>query len=260
MYRNYLPWYVDKARRVVALKSPKVPEKLGGRIVLLNWNVHKNNHSIQWLEDFSKMLLHHKPDLILFQEYRTMNQKSILDKHTEYGYGFFPNIIYKQQHYGLVSAAKSEIIDFDCYTTPDVEPLIKTPKITLETTYETEKGKRLRIVNVHMINFVKIKKFLAQIGQIEMALQKDNMPLILSGDFNTWNKKRMHILQKLCRANGLKDVHFSGQKHIKSPFPYPLDHVFYRELRVEKSEVLEQINTSDHKPLLVTFRMEEETK
>lgn len=253
MYRNYLPWHVDQAQRVVALKSPKISEKLGDRIVLLNWNVHKNNHAIAWLEDFSRLLLQHKPHLILFQEYRTMNRKSVLDKHIEYGYGFFPNIIYKQHHYGLVSASRSEIIDVDCYTTPDVEPLIKTPKITLETTYEMRSGKQLRVVNVHMINFVKIKKFLAQISQIETVLQKDEMPLILSGDFNTWNKKRMHILQKLCLSYGLKDVHFPGQKHQKSPFPYPLDHVYYRGLAVEKAQVIDEIETSDHKPLLVSF-------
>jgi endonuclease/exonuclease/phosphatase (EEP) superfamily protein YafD len=253
MYRSYLPWYVDQSQRVVACKSPKVSEKLGGKIVMLNWNVHKNNHSVRWLEDFSGILLHYRPDLILFQEYRTMNRKSVLDKHMEYGYGFFPNIIYKQHHYGLVNASRADMIAVNSYTTPDVEPFVRTPKVMLETIYETKAGGSVRVINVHMINFVRIRKFLAQIAQIERVFQKDDMPLILSGDFNTWNRRRMHILQKLAYEHDLRDVRFSSQKHRKPPFPYPLDHVFYRGLDLEKAEVLDEIVTSDHKPLLVTF-------
>ncbi len=253
MYRKYLPWHIDHDSRTVVLKPPRKGELLENKIVLLNWNVHKNNHALVWLEDFSKLLQHYKPDLILFQEYQTMNRQSVLDKHHEYGYGFFPNIVWKRNRFGLINAAKSDILDFDFYMTKEVEPIIKTPKITLETTYKTASGKVLRVINVHMINFVKIKKFMAQIGQIEEALSKDAAPLILCGDFNTWNSKRMHILEKITKKYALKSVDFVDKAHRKAPFPYPLDHIFYRELHVQKAEVLSHINTSDHKPLLVTF-------
>ena len=253
MYRKYLPWHIDRKNRSVVLKKPKNPLPIGEKIVLLNWNVHKNNHSLAWLDDFSKLLHRHKPDLILFQEYQTMNKLSILDKQHEYGYGFFPNIVWKNNHFGLINAAKSEILEFDYYMTDEVEPIIKTPKIVLETMYEMHHAQNLRVVNVHMINFVKIKKFLAQIEQIEKALAKDDSALILSGDFNTWNKKRMTILEKLARNYGLQNVAFQGNKHQKAPFPFPLDHIFYKKLTLQKSEVLVDVNTSDHKPLLTTF-------
>ena len=253
MYRRFLPWYAEHEHRLVALKHPREPVPVGRRFVLLNWNVHKNNHAVAWLEDFSGMLLRYRPDLILFQEYRTMNRKSVLDKHAEYGYGFFPNIVYKQHHYGLVSASRSRIVEVASYSAPDLEPIVKTPKITLETLYETEGGGRLRVVNVHMINFVKLRKFMGQIDQLEHLLSRDAMPLILAGDFNTWNRRRMHIVERLVRAYGLRDVLFPGATHRKAPFPCPLDHVFYRGLEVEHAEVPERIETSDHKPLLVTF-------
>ena len=253
MYRKFLPWHIDKESYAVALKSPEKPWKLGRKIVLLNWNVHKNNHMHRWLEDFSMILRYDKPDLILFQEYQTMNQQSVLDRHSEYGYAFFPNIVWKENRYGLVNASKGEIVDFDFYMTEDVEPIIKTPKVTLETSYEMLSGEKLRVVNVHMINFVKIRKFLAQVEQIEKALAKEEGALILSGDFNTWNSRRMHMLQQLCRRYRLEDVPFKDLKHQKAPFPFPLDHLFFRELSLEKSEVLSQIETSDHKPLLVAF-------
>ena len=116
-----------------------------------------------------------------------------------------------------------------------------------------ESGESLRMINVHMINFVKIKKFLAQVEQIEFALAKDESPLILSGDFNTWNKKRMQIIERLTRKYGLQSVDFAGNRHQKAPFPYPLDHIFYKKLKLQKAEVLPEIVTSDHKPLLVSF-------
>ncbi len=253
MYRKYLPWHVDQKSRAVALKAPEKDEVIGKKIVLLNWNVHKNNHAVAWLEDFSALLHRHKPDLILFQEYQTMNRQSVLDRHSEYGYGFFPNIVWNNNRFGLINAAKSEIVDFDFYTTSEVEPIIKTPKIILETTYKMHTEEILRVINVHMINFVKIKKFLVQISQIEEALAKDDSPLILCGDFNTWNRKRMRILEQLTGKYALEDVAFRGKEHQIAPFPYPLDHVFYRKLRLQKAEVLTHIDSSDHKPLLVTF-------
>ena len=253
MYRKLLPWHIAESGWAVAVKRPETPRLLKGKITLLNWNVHKNNHALAWLEDFLKIIRHYHPELILFQEYQTMNRKSVLDKHHEYGYGFFPNIVWKHNLYGLVTASRAEIVDLDYYMTDAVEPIIKTPKVTLETTYLIEAKRKLRVVNVHMINFVKIRKFLMQIGQIEKALAKDDSALILAGDFNTWNRKRMHILRKLCEGYGLKDVHFLHQKHQKAPFPYPLDHIFYKDLRLESAEVLSEIETSDHKPLLVTF-------
>jgi endonuclease/exonuclease/phosphatase (EEP) superfamily protein YafD len=253
MYRKLLPWHIEEAGWAVAVKTPEKPCMLKGRFTLLNWNVHKNNHALAWLEDFSKLLRHYRPELILFQEYQTMNRKSVLDKHLEYGYGFFPNIVWKHNLYGLITASRAQIVDLDYYMTDAVEPIIKTPKVTLETTYKIDTERKLRVVNVHMINFVKIGKFLMQIGQIEKALAKDDAALILAGDFNTWNRKRMHILQKLCERYGLRDVRFLHQKHQKAPFPYPLDHIFYKDLTLERAEVLSEIETSDHKPLLVTF-------
>ncbi len=253
MYRKYLPWHVDRQKRVVALKNPIEDSPLNERIVLLTWNVHKNNHAIVWLEDFAKILHRYRPDLILFQEYQTMNRMSVLDRHHEYGYGFFPNIIWKEKHFGLINASRSAIVTYDYYTSEGVEPIIKTPKIMLETVYRTVTGAFLRVVNVHMINFVKIEKFIAQMAQIERVLAKDNEALILSGDFNTWNKKRMTMLLQLTQKYELEDVKFCNNEHRKKPFPYPLDHVFYRGLSLQKAEVLSGIDSSDHKPLLTIF-------
>ncbi len=253
MYREYLPWHIKDTQRQVTIKNRANKKILDEKITLLNWNVHKNNHSLEWLQDFSKILNSYDPSIILFQEYQKMNHQSILDKRDEYGYGFFPNFMWKDNLYGLINAAKGDIIDYNAYTTKEVEPIIKTPKITLQTKYTLQNGKSLYVTNVHMINFVKIKKFLKQIEQIEELSLSCDDAMILCGDFNTWNKKRMTILEKLIYKCGFEAVKFEDNKHLKQPFPFPLDHVFFKGLTFKNSQVIHEINSSDHKPMLIEF-------
>ena len=155
--------------------------------------------------------------------------------------------------YGLLTASKSDIHTFHSLYTSDVEPLIKTPKVSFVTNYIMQEGKTLTLINVHMINFVKIEKYIAQIKQIEAVCSKNTEALILTGDFNTWSKKRMRILESMTQTLGLKQVHFEQAHHKKILFSYPLDHIFYRGFKQEKSEVLKDICTSDHKPMLVVL-------
>jgi len=255
MYRTYLPWYMDQSSDKVCFKEQDNELLEDDKITLLNWNVHKNNHNYKWLHDFSDILHKYDPNLISFQEYQTMNRRSIIDKHDDFGYGFFPNIIYKHYMYGLLTASKSKIFDFHSLFTDDVEPLIKTPKISFITKHKMKNGENLTVINVHMINFVKIKKYIAQIKQIEKACYQNDGALILTGDFNTWSAKRMRLLETMTEALDLKLVIFEQEYHKKMLLTYPLDHIFYRGLKQSKSEVLKDINTSDHKPMLVEFEL-----
>ncbi len=253
MYREYLPWHIEVSKRRVSVKNRSDKKTLDEKIILLNWNVHKNNHSTKWLQDFSSILNNYDPSIILFQEYQKMNHQSILDKRDTYGYGFFPNFMWKNNLYGLINAAKSNIVDYNAYITQEVEPIIKTPKITLQTKYNLKNGHSLCVTNVHMINFVKIKKFLKQLEQIEQLCVSCDDAMILCGDFNTWNKKRMLILEKMIYKCGFEAVEFKDNKHHKQPFAFPLDHVFYKGLVFKNSEVICDVTSSDHKPMIVEF-------
>ncbi len=253
MYRTYLPWYMDQSSDEVCIKEHESLLLEDSKITLLNWNVHKNNHHYKWLHDFANILHKYDPNIISFQEYQTMSKRSIIDKHDDFAYGFFPNIIYKHHMYGLLTASKSKIHDFHSLFTADVEPLIKTPKISFVTHYKMHNGENLTVINVHMINFVKIKKYIAQIKQIEKVCAENRGALILTGDFNTWSKKRMHLVENMTEALDLKQVTFEQEHHKKMLITYPLDHIFYRGFQQSKSEVLKDINTSDHKPMIVVL-------
>ncbi len=253
MYRRYLPWFVKDYHDRVCIKAPQLQTLESKRFSLLNWNVHKNNHHYKWLQDFQHILHLYDPHLISFQEYQTMSERSIIDKQREFGYGFFPNITFKHRSFGLLSAAKYKIEHFDPLLSEGVEPLIKTPKVSFVSQYRLRDGSLLTLINVHMINFVKTQKYIAQINQIEEACSRYEGALILSGDFNTWSHKRMHLLESMVKKSALKAVNFEHSFHKKSFIPHPLDHIFYRGVKAVNSQVLDGIKSSDHKPMLVTF-------
>ena len=109
-----------------------------------------------------------------------------------------------------------------------------------------------------MINFVDLNKFKIQLHELEMVLSAHHGPLIFSGDFNTWSRKRAIILDKVVTRLGLMPVTFAPHESRKIKrflLSSPLDRIFYRELSENKAsaKVLDQICSSDHKPLLAEF-------
>ncbi|HEY9711625.1 MAG TPA: endonuclease/exonuclease/phosphatase family protein, partial [Oculatellaceae cyanobacterium] len=94
--------------------------------------------------------------------------------------------------------------------------------------------------------------------ELDLALSEHRGPIIFSGDFNTWSRKRAALVELAATRLGLTPVAFapSETKKIKrfllSP---PLDYIFYRGLSEKKAsaKVLDQVSSSDHKPLLAEF-------
>lgn len=252
MYRKLLPWHIDPNDKAVCIKEIQTTQIPEDKLTLLNWNVHKNNHHFKWLHDFGHILHHHAPNLIAFQEYKTISKRSILDSHKDYGYGFFPNIQMYGKDYGILSAATCNFDHCNPIRTDHVEPLIKTPKISLYTRYKLLNNKTLTLINTHMINFVQMQKYLSQIKQLESLIDESDC-LILTGDFNTWNTKRMHILDQMTKNMGLEQVAFEYDHHKKSYLAHPLDHIFFKGLQQTASHVLHEVKSSDHKPILADF-------
>ena len=112
------------------------------------------------------------------------------------------------------------------------------------------------VVNIHSINFsLGTESFYQQLEKIEELLSRHNGPVIFSGDLNSWSKKRMAILKDFSIRLGLKAVKFTKQHRAKY-FGRNIDHIYYRQLTVTDARVI-QVNSSDHNPMLVSFRLEE---
>lgn len=229
-------------------------------IRVLNWNIAKNNDDRTWQQDFNWIVDRYCPDLIFLQEFslcaRTKNFKL-----AELSWSFAPNFIdqYHNVYAGVLSASRATSLNHRALVTEHFEPVSNTPKVSLVTEHPLGSG-TLMTINSHLINFVDLEKFKAQLRELESAIAQHTGAIIFSGDFNTWNRSRWQMLDKMTRRLGLSRAAFpeTDAQNIKrfllSP---PLDHIFYRGLRQNylQARVLDHIQSSDHKPMLVEFHL-----
>ncbi|MEI2580912.1 endonuclease/exonuclease/phosphatase family protein [Scytonema sp. PRP1] len=230
-------------------------------IKVLSWNIAKKNHDKIWIKDFLAILEQYKPELIFLQEVRLRMDAEHAAELREMSWNFAPNFIdaHHQTYSGILTAAKISPLTSRAILTKHHEPIVKTPKVSLITEYPlSNKRETLLVINSHFINFVDLNKFKTQLHELEFALSTHHGPVIFSGDFNTWSRKRAALLEQAVTRLGLAPVVFAPHesKKIKrfllSP---PLDYIFYRGLSENKAsaKVLDYVSSSDHKPLLAEF-------
>jgi len=109
-------------------------------------------------------------------------------------------------------------------------------------------------VNIHAINYTfGVAGLSEQIDQVRQLLTAHKGPAILSGDPNTWNKRRRNVVNTLASDVGLDALSFSVD-HRSTVFGSKLDHIFFRGLGVIRA-LTRRLNTSDHNPLLAKLKL-----
>ncbi len=230
-------------------------------IKVLSWNIAKNNQARQWREDFWNILQQHQPDQIFLQEVRLCAVEKQIPELNSMGWSFAPNLIdtFNNSYSGVLTATKAYCLSSQAKITKHQEPITGTPKVSLFVEYSHGNSQEsLLAVNAHLINFVPIQKFQAQLEQIETIISQHSGAVIFSGDFNTWNRSRWLLLLEMTAKLGLTPVDFSRietQKIKRFLLSPPLDYIFYRGLKQKTTtaKVIDQISSSDHNPLLVEF-------
>ena len=227
-------------------------------IKILSWNIAKNNYSSSWSKDFLAIVDRYQPDKIFLQEVRLRADEHKIAELSEMGWAFAPNFINTSNntYSGILIASKGDRIKSKATITKHYEPIINTPKVSLFTEYFLANNSKILAVNTHLINFVSLPKFKAQLEEIESILSIHKEAIILAGDFNAWNKSRWRLLYKMATRLELTPVSFTAEdtKKIKSfLLSPPLDYIFYRGLKQkpDSAKVIDNISSSDHNPLFV---------
>ncbi|MER3434039.1 MAG: endonuclease/exonuclease/phosphatase family protein [Leptolyngbya sp. ERB_1_1] len=262
LFKNLLPPYrfVRTDETVIHHHHHQTAPLNDRAIRVLNWNIAKNNDDRAWQADFDWILDRYCPDLIFLQEF-SLCARSKNFKLAELSWSFAPNFIdkYHNIYAGVLTASRATSENHRAVITEHFEPVSNTPKVSLVTEHPFAQGALLTI-NSHLINFVDLVKFKAQLHELENAIAQHSGAIIFSGDFNTWNRARWQLLDKMTRRLGLMRAEFpeTDAQNIKrfllSP---PLDHIFYRGLRQNylQARVLDHIHSSDHKPMLVELHI-----
>ncbi len=233
--------------RSCSLKCDRaVPETFG----LLCWNVHKNNTKQSRFKTYLETL-ENAYTFMLFQEANFRD-----DRHftlPNFAFDAAANLEVRGDFYGVLTASKVESDYAQAYLSEGRESLVGPHKSLLVSQYRFEDGEPLLILNVHAINFRENQHFNKELERFLVLLENYKGALVVAGDFNVWNKKRMQKLHHLRENLGLSMVPFEQSDPVKSFMGNHLDFIFYRGLKVLEYAVEDGHGLSDHNPLLVRF-------
>ncbi|MEA3276534.1 MAG: endonuclease/exonuclease/phosphatase family protein [Pseudomonadota bacterium] len=217
---------------------------------LLNWNGFKGE-SHRWLKAFAQYS--DGQDLVTLQEaYLTDDLRALLGRR---GLQWDLATAFRKQQHAAGVMTLSRITPDQVCVQRTLEPWLLLPKSTLISRFRFEGQERaLLVANIHSVNFtLGTAEFRDQLSQLAYLLKHYDGPIILAGDFNTWNDERVEVLEEtLIDPLSLEKVHFDPRR-LRTVFEHNLDYVFFRGLSVVAHEARET-RVSDHNPMWVTFK------
>lgn len=222
-----------------------------GGFTLLCWNTAKLTQKHSYKELIKTIIEDEKIDIILLQEVK----KSVACELDIYDFSYIlsPNIQTRNNIFGVLNAFKISCEDELSLLTKKRELSYATHKVTLITKHKISEDQELMIVNLHAINFVKSSDFYHELSNIKSTIKYHRGAMIVAGDFNTWNVKRVNYLREFAHELSLQEVGFSESTKIKKIFSNCLDYIFYRDLNLTYSKVIDTKKISDHNPIVARF-------
>jgi len=247
-HEHDIAYDVDECRHHLSEEDKiEITELDPSNINLLSWNIKKGQINL-WQDD----LLHFSEgkNLVLIQEAvlgPELTESFSKAWHWSFGKGYQT----PKQVTGVMTLSNSEPLTH-C-NLKNIEPWLGTAKATTVTEYGLLGiDNTLAVVNIHAINFsFGVKEFKQQMDQVREVLAVHDGPVILSGDFNTWSKRRLDIIESLAFDLDLEAMSFQ-EDHRKTAFGFYLDHLYVRDLKVINTET-HHLKTSDHNPIIAQF-------
>ena len=217
------------------------------KLSFISWNIKKGMHQNSY-QDLLKLAA--GKDFVLLQE-AVLGAELLETIGDEFYWNFSKGYQKKSKITGVITASKYKPVSHE--EVISWEPWLGTPKATSISIFDIpELCNDLMIVNIHSINFtLGTKQYLKQIDKVHNYLIEHSGPIILSGDFNTWRKKRSKILDQLALEHKLEPITFEVD-YRKKVFGQKLDHIYVRSLSLESAHA-PSIRSSDHNPLTAKF-------
>jgi len=152
----------------------------------------------------------------------------IFDKHDEFVWTMARSYmrLAHSRETGVKTGSRCDPLASKSFTSPNFEPLARTHKMLMQTTYEL-KGctHSLMVLNAHAINFSRIDGYKIHMSQVFEAASSHHGLLILAGDFNTWSGRRYDHLLTACRELGLREAEITRRSRARHLYRH-LDHLF----------------------------------
>ena len=220
---------------------------------VLSWNVAKLTLKSSYIEYLKLIVKDYKIDMLLLQEVKKQLARE-LDVF-DFSYILSPNIETKKHVFGVMNAFNMSCENNMSLLTKKRELKYMTHKVSLITKHKISNSQTLLMVNIHAINFVKNSNFHQELNYLKEAIKSHFGPMIVAGDFNTWNVKRVNMLKEFVQDLSLEEVKFNDSSNIKKVFKNSLDYMFYRGIELTRSMVINSKKISDHNPIIATFNL-----
>lgn len=219
---------------------------------ILVWNIYGGKKQ-GFENDFLSIVESY--DFILLQEANLAKELEEVFIKTEPAWTHATSFVWNNKKMGVSTGSNIKPSQSTRLLSKNRELGFTTRKTSLIQLYEISGSKQqLMIVNTHAINFRGTDAYKQEVDQILDAIKSHSGPVIFAGDFNAWKQTRADYLVLQTKNMGFKEVSFQKQR-TSSPFnkDLPLDRIFFKGLKLISSDVLDQINSSDHLPLSAKF-------
>ena len=255
-YRKLFPEFYDSENTLQICGGVSEGACLDKTFNVLVWNVYKGRMR-GWENDFRSLI--EGKHIIMLQE-SVLNTRYDPIFHMAERFEWVMAKTYGHTDTKMTTGVKTGAVVKSSaqgfYMSEDVEPLFRTPKMILATTYPIKGSEQpLLVVNMHAINFVSYEKFSRHLAKVVTAIENHEGPVILAGDFNTWSALRYKSLQDVAEQMGLTEVKLAKRRTRLTHFNRHLDHLFFKGLEMVNAEMLTNIITSDHFPITAEFKV-----
>lgn len=256
-YGPYCPdatsWIISTAEPIENLTEIDASQKIDfDNLKLLVWNVYKGGKPGAY-KDLD--VLTYRADLALLQEGHLSTEfLNLVCSRQDLNWKMARNLTDSSGiNAGVVTAGRQNPAEFTFLESPDTETFTDIHKMTLVSYYDLpDRSEKLLVLNMHGINFVLQSAFENQVNEVAKVIKKHQGPVIYAGDFNTYTSGRTEYLLSKMKSLGLTHAEVRGNEFSGL---FVLDHMFYRGFEVTKTEVLNNITSSDHTPLYFELKL-----
>jgi len=242
------PAAVETARAWVAA-APRTAALDPGAIRVTTWNLHKESDD-GWAPDLARFAA--DTDALLLQEVTLADPVRDILHDAKLRWVMASSFIYRDADVGVVTATRVPPVA-SC-TQRAVEPLLRLPKSAVVTWLPlASSAATLAVANLHAINFtLTLGEYRDQLTALADTLAAHEGPIVLAGDFNTWNDARLAALQNLAGRLRLTEIPLAqGRSRFLGK---EVDHVFVRGLAVVSAAAI-PVTSSDHNPVTAVLRL-----
>jgi endonuclease/exonuclease/phosphatase (EEP) superfamily protein YafD len=239
--------------------SQELQMELPSHFNVLIWNSYKGVR-----RSFSDELTSLLPtyDLVLLQEAQDNSFFTDLFESRDH---FTTSFAHSWGRNGVLTASRASIIQAIPLKSMVRELYIATPKSALITTHPVrdDQGEihSLLVINIHMINFRETNAVRKQLEEYRSYIESHDGPIIVGGDFNTWNQFRRRVVMEFFEGLGLTEISYLNEDNLDPRSKLivgVLDRVFQKGLEVIETKVYDEIDSSDHYPFSAKLRVIQE--